>query len=68
MSQRPTRIPTHVSRIFSLEHAVINTLRIGQYYADVFAKLVKFATTIQDYQALNPDTTPDVAHLRTLAE
>ena len=68
MSQRPTRIPTHVSHIFSLEDAVINTLRIGQHYADVFAKLIKLATTIQNHQALNRDPTPDVAHLRTLAE
>lgn len=68
MPQRPTRIPKHVPHIFSLEDAVINTLRIGQYYADIFAKLVKLATTIQDHQTSNLDSTPDVAQLRTVAE
>jgi hypothetical protein len=68
MSERPTRIPQHPLQIFSLEDAVVNTLLAGQYYADVFAKLVELATTIQDYQASNLDGTPVVAQLRTLAE
>jgi site-specific recombinase XerC len=54
--------------IFSLEDAVINTLLAGQYYADVFAKLVELAAKIQDHQASNLDSTPVVAQLRTVAE
>ncbi|WP_233835837.1 hypothetical protein [Paraburkholderia sp. ZP32-5] len=68
MPQRPTRISENPLHIFSLEDAVINTLLAGQYYADVFAKLVELATTIQDCQASNLDSMPVVAQLRTIAE
>ncbi len=68
MPQRITRIPKHPLHIFSLEDAVINTLLAGQYYADVFAKLVDLATTIQDHHASSLDSAPLVAQLRTVAE
>jgi hypothetical protein len=68
MSQRPPRIPRHPLHVFSLEDAVTNTLLAGQYYADVFAKLVELATTVQDCQASNLDSTPVLTQLRTVAE
>lgn len=68
MPQRPTRNPKHGLQIFCLEDAVINTLLIGQYYADIFANIIQLATTIQNRQASNLDSTPDVAQLLKIAE
>lgn len=47
MLQRPPQDPKHPSLRFPLEEAVTSTLRIGQHYADEFARLVRFAVTIQ---------------------
>ena len=68
MTQRPPKEPRHVPRTSRLEETVTNTLRIGQHYADQFARLVKLAATIQYMQASSLDSTPIVAQLRSVAE
>ncbi|CAE6862241.1 hypothetical protein R75461_08044 [Paraburkholderia nemoris] len=68
MSQRPPQDPRPTPRTSRLEETVADTLRIGQHYADLFAKLVKLAATIQYMQVSNLDSTPLVTQLRSVAE
>lgn len=68
MSQSPPGSPKRPLRTSPFEVVVTETLRIGQHYADEFARVARLAETIQDLPASNLDSTSMLAQLRDIAE